>query len=164
MLTHANVKLKPTRHEKKRAHECALLHGDLFLPHHIPETNTTCQAMLHMRNKRNDEASLARCTHENTSDNPHNAFLYYKLQHAYHHGYWATNSSKPWPSMHLNWLDWCLGACSSLPDGGCSLQSTHMLFLSAKEVALAFVSPVCFCQSLCQLRPERSKILMDSRR
>ena len=83
---------------------------------------------------------------------------------AYHHGYWATNSSKPWPSMHLNWLDWCLGACSSLPDGGCSLQSTHMLFLSAKEVALAFVSPVCFCQSLCQLRPERSKILMDSRR
>lgn len=53
LLTHADVKLKTTRHEKKRAHERALLHCDFFLPHHVPDMHTICQALLYMCNKRN---------------------------------------------------------------------------------------------------------------
>lgn len=47
--THTNVELKTPRHGQQGTHESALLHADLLLPYHIPETrNSLSGTVMHV--------------------------------------------------------------------------------------------------------------------
>lgn len=47
--TYTNVELKTSRHEQQGSHESAVLHADLLLPHHVPETrNSLSGTVMHV--------------------------------------------------------------------------------------------------------------------